>query len=614
VLASLRESMKSSGADALIVPSDDPHLSEYVASYFERRAFVSGFTGSAGTAVITLGGAYLWTDGRYFLQAEQELSSDWELMRSGTPGTLDPADWLAKNLNPGDSVMLDPFTYAASAADEMRSKLDARGVSLVFPGEGQGNPVDLVWGAARPEAPCAPLRVHPLSVAGKDVAEKLEDARRALEEAGADVLAVCALDEVAWLLNLRGGDVACNPVALSYLLVERDGPATLFVDGVKVTQEVALHLQAAQVQVAPYESAVARLARLCGPASGNPSGPQSVLYDPKRTPLGIQKAVPKSLRRHAAVSPIQEAKALKNPAEMRGMVEAHLRDGAAAAEFFEWLFRTVATGRPVSEVQVDREITARRKARGKFVDLSFPTIAGADANGAIVHYRAQEATCGQVTEGSMLLLDSGAQYEDGTTDVTRTVHLGAPSDVQRACFTRVLQGHISVDTAVFPEGTPGFVLDVLARKSLWSCGLDYGHGTGHGVGAALNVHEGPAGIAPRYGNTYPLKPGMVLSNEPGYYLPGKFGVRIENLLKVVPASVAGEGKEAKPVKGFLKFERLTHIPIQKSLIDESMLAADEVRWMDAYHADVWERISPLLQDKPEALAWLRSATRPLGES
>jgi len=656
--------MAKAGVDALVIPSDDPHLSEYVASCFERRAFVSGFTGSAGAAVVFADdldnpsedgaacGGLVWTDGRYHLQAEKELGPGWGLMKSGNPGVPEVAEYLASHVAGGGTVGVDPSCHSAASCEALRRALAAKGVALTFTtaaaavenddGHGGGedghaageaslgsNWVDEVWGSERPPLPVAPLRVHSLDVAGKTPQDKLQELRQAVKQAGADATMVASLDEVAWLLNLRGADVECNPVFLSYVLV---GPetATLFVDPAKVTQDVARHLAANGVEVLPYESASEGMREAVEVRGWR------VLGDPNRLNAEMWSLVPAPMQivvppppgaapGQKGNSPLAEAKSVKNACELAGMEAAHVRDGAAVACFFAWLFETVhsperATASLLDEVDIDETVTQFRKELSPrhFVGLSFPTIAGADGHGAIVHYRAsredpENFPVGHVGPDTMLLLDSGAQYLDGTTDVTRTIHLGDPTPLQREAFTRVLKGHIGVDSCTFPEGTPGFVLDVLARKSLWEAGMDYAHGTGHGVGAGLNVHEGPMGIAPRYANLNTLKPGMVISNEPGFYHTPPhnekgFGIRIENLLQIVAAEPKGP---VAPLKKFLKFKRLTQIPIQRALIDISLLTPSEVAWIDAYHEEVSGNVAPLLADRPSVLKWLDEWTRPL---
>ncbi|KAJ1454642.1 peptidase M24, structural domain-containing protein [Pelagophyceae sp. CCMP2097] len=588
-LASLRKELETRGLAALVVPSDDPHLSEYVAACYERRAFVSGFTGSAGTAVITQSAALLWTDGRYWLQAEQELSDEWTLQKAGEKGVATPAEWFENaGLAAGAVVGIDAAVTSAALAANIRNSAAKAGLRV---DRLETNPVDAVWGASRPAAPSEPLRVHALEYAGETAESKLERVRVALKAEGADALVVAALDDVCWLFNVRGADVACNPVGFSFALVTLD-KTTIFVDGDKVPPAVAAHLAAAGASVEPYGAALSAVADFA-------SGGGRVWLDPERVSDAFVGAVAEG-QRFSKRSPISLMKALKNAAELSGMRAAHLRDGAAAARGFAELEEKVLAGESIDEVAVDEILSRRRAEDPLFLDLSFPTIAGAGANGAIIHYGAQAGSCSPVGRG-MLLVDSGGQYADGTTDVTRTWHFGTPTPLETLAYTNVLKGNIGVDSAVFPENTPGFVLDAFARRALWASGQDYGHGTGHGVGAALSVHEGPHSISPRWGNLEPLCAGMVVSNEPGFYERGKFGIRIENLLTI-------EYADAEPPaagKRFLRFKKLTHIPIDRTCIDVARLDATEIAWLDAYHAEVLSAIGPLVSDDARATAWLQ---------
>ncbi|KAG2437467.1 hypothetical protein HXX76_006117 [Chlamydomonas incerta] len=645
-LAGLRAAMAAAdggrGVAAYLVPTEDPHMSEYPPACLKYREWISNFTGTAGTVVVTADAALLWTDGRYFLQAATELGPEWTLMKAGTPGCPDLEDWLVANLPEGAAVGCDPWVHTVNGVRNLQRKLEegGKGQSLV-PLLEDGNLVSKVWGAAQPPAPSAPLRVHDIRWAGEAVGAKLVRMREQMRAAGAGALLATALDEVAWLTNTRGGDVDHNPVALSYCLITADA-ATLYVDEAKVVPAVAAHLAAAGVAVKPYGGLLADVAAAAA-AGGR------LWLDPGRTSYAVYQAAAKAFAEaagagskkrpreeeeeegqaangngHAAAakpaaaaafkavelpSPITAAKAIKNAAELEGMREAHLRDAVAVCSFIKWLEDTVATGATVTEVEVDLKLTGFRAAQPGFVETSFSTIAGAGPNGAIIHYRAQPGSCRSVDANTLLLLDSGGQYECGTTDITRTMHTGTPSDHQRRCNTRVLQGHIALDAAVWPEGTPGAALDAFARMHLWRDGLNYRHGTGHGVGAALNVHEGPQSISSRFHISTPLAANMVCSNEPGYYEDGSFGVRIENLVIVVekdtPYRYAGQQ--------YLGFQRLTLVPIQAKLIDASLLSPEEAAWVDAYHAEVWEAVAPRMQDQPELLAWLRRSTRPLKE-
>ncbi|KAF3330158.1 Xaa-Pro aminopeptidase P [Carex littledalei] len=598
-LISLRQifSRPDVAIDAYIVPSQDAHQSEFIAECFMRRAYLTGFTGSAGTAVVTKDKAALWTDGRYFLQAEKELSTDWTLMRSGTVGVPTTTEWLNYILPPGARIGIDPFLFSFDAAEELKQEISKKNHNLILLKE--FNLVDEIWKESRPEPPNKPTRVHDIKYAGADVASKLSYLRSQLSENGCTAIVVSMLDEVAWLLNMRGSDVPHSPVFYGYLVVGLD-QATLFIDTRKVTKEVLTHLTSVGVQLKPYQSILAEVESLalkgaklwldtssvnaaivsvfrsaCERYStelNNNSSNQSIHY-------GGPDAVYK-------VSPVALAKAVKNNAEIEGMKNAHLRDAAALAEFWCWLEKETENNVALTEVDVADKLLEFRQKQDFFIETSFDTISGYGANGAIIHYSPTPEDCSLVESKNLFLLDSGGQYVDGTTDITRT-------------------GHIAIDEAVFPERTPGFVLDVLARSSLWKVGLDYRHGTGHGVGAALNVHEGPQSISFRFGNLTALQKGMVVSNEPGYYEDNSFGIRIENLLLVKEANVpnAYGGIE------YLGFEKLTFVPIQTKLVELSLLSPGEIKWLNDYHAQVWEKVSPLLHG--EALDWLWKNTRPI---
>ncbi|BAF21063.1 aminopeptidase P2 isoform X2 [Oryza sativa Japonica Group] len=616
--------------DAYIVPSQDAHQSEFIAECFMRRAYLTGFTGSAGTAVVTKDKAALWTDGRYFLQAEKELSHDWTLMRSGNQGVPTTSEWLNEVLPSGCRVGIDPFLFSFDAAEELKDAISEKNHELVLIKD--LNLVDEIWGESRPEPPKEQTRVHGIKYAGVDVPSKLSFVRSQLAENGCNAVVISLLDEVAWLLNMRGSDVPNSPVFYSYLIVE-DTAATLFVDNNKVSEDVLEHLEKAGVKLKPYEAILSDVERLAENGAklwldsssinaaivnvfrssceryvkkrgkaGRQIGKESSQGDPATGSSGVQNGTVNALYK---VSPATLAKAVKNEAEVEGMKSSHLRDAAALAEFWCWLEGQVRESVPLTEVQVAEKLLEFRQKQDGFIDTSFDTISGYGANGAIIHYRPTPESCSSVGSDNLFLLDSGAQYIDGTTDITRTVHFGEPTPRQKECFTRVLQGHIALDQAVFPERTPGFVLDVLARSSLWKIGLDYRHGTGHGVGAALNVHEGPQSISYRYGNLTALQKGMIVSNEPGYYEDNSFGIRIENLLLVkevnLPNSFGGVS--------YLGFEKLTFVPIQSKLVDLSLLSPSEINWINEYHDEVWEKVSPLLSG--HSLDWLRKNTRPL---
>lgn len=633
-LAAVRRHMAAvdggKGVHAFIVPTEDPHMSEYSPDCYMRREYVSRFTGTAGTVVVTTDKALLWTDGRYYLQASQQLGPEWTLMKAGSPGCPDIEDWLADQLPEGARIGIDPFLHTVDAVRKLQRKIEPAGKQLV-PLLHDPNPVDSAWGSERPAAPKDPLRLHPEQWAGESVQEKMARMRKQMLESKADALLVTALDEVAWLLNLRGSDVQCNPVFLSYCLVPLEGTARLYVDPSKVPKEVEDRLKASSVEVVPYERLASDVAALAADGLSlwvDTSKVSYAVYQAAKEAADANKANPKKRARTASdsssssgapgasrkllvelPSPVNAAKAVKNDAEMSGMREAHLRDGVALSHFFAFLEDHIAAGGKLTEVQVDEELTARRAAQPGFIGPSFSTIAGAGPNGAVIHYRAHPDTCRTVDGDTLLLLDSGGQYDCGTTDITRTLHLGTPSERHKMAYTRVLQGHIALDRATFPEGTPGCALDVLARLPLWSEGLNYRHGTGHGVGAALNVHEGPQSISSRFHITYGLQARMICSNEPGYYEDGAFGVRIENLVSIKEVETANRFGGIP----YLGFDCLTLVPIQTKMVDAALMTSAEVAWLDSYHAQVWREISPRLEGSPRALEWLRANTRPLAE-
>lgn len=523
------------------------------------------------------------------------------------------------------------FLFSFDAAEELKDSIANKNHELVLV---QGmNLVDEIWGDARPNPPKEPTRVHDIKYAGIDVPSKLSFIRSQLAENGCDAVVISMLDEVAWLLNMRGSDVPHSPVFYSYLIVEVS-TATLFVDNSKVSKDVLEHLEQAGVKLKPYEAIISEVERLAekgaklwldsssvnaaiitafksscdrrmkkkGKAGKKVGEKEASSDDPITGDLGVQNGVISAVYN---VSPVALAKSVKNDAEIEGMKNSHLRDASALAEFWCWLEEEICKSVPLTEVQIAEKLLEFRQKQDGFIETSFDTISGYGANGAIIHYRPTPESCSSVGSDNLFLLDSGAQYIDGTTDITRTVHFGEPSPRQKECFTRVLQGHIALDQAVFPERTPGFVLDVLARSSLWKIGLDYRHGTGHGVGAALNVHEGPQSISYRYGNLTSLQKGMIVSNEPGYYEDNSFGIRIENLLLVKELNLANSFGGIS----YLGFEKLTFVPIQSKLIESSLLSPSEINWVNDYHEEVWEKVSPLLSG--HSRDWLWKNTRPL---
>lgn len=595
----LRAELARRNVDAMIIPTADAHSSEYPPARFERRAFISNFTGSAGTAVVTSRCALLWTDGRYFLQAENELSSEWTLMRQGERGVPSISKWLA-SLGKGSRVGVDPFLHTVTNGIELSQALADAGIELVR--FSNANPVDVVWGSAQPSLPDTPVRKHPVRLAGSSVATKLRIVREKMRERGATHSLASMLDEVCWLFNIRGGDVPHCPIVTSYALVGSRS-AVLYIDTSKVPEPVSDALAEAGVNISPYEDICDDLKAI---SCGNKEA--AIWMNPDSTSIALHNAAGTSALLDN--TPFAILKACKNSNEIAAIKNAHLKDGAAKIQFLRWLEEYASDGSTISEYKAGVKLEEFRSKQKGFVMTSFSSIAGYGPNGAIIHYRAIQGDCAQISNKEVFLLDSGGQYIDGTTDVTRTMHFGTPTAHQKRCFTKVLQGHIALDKAIFPEGTTGLQIDALARSALWALGLDYRHGTGHGVGASLNVHEGPQSIANRTtSHDAPILEGMVLSNEPGYYEDGKFGIRIENLCYVVekktPFKFGG--------KKYLGFEKLTFIPMEKNMMALDLMTSEEIKWVDNYHAEVWENISPRLYDEKD-LKWLREKTAPIKTS
>ncbi|KAI0044325.1 Creatinase/aminopeptidase [Auriscalpium vulgare] len=587
-LAGLRKLMADKPIDAYIVPSEDQHSSEYLAQCDERRAFISGFNGSAGTAVVTKDKAYLFTDGRYFLQAEQQLDRNWTLMRQGLQDVPTWQEFITKKVPIGDKVGIDPDLISASDAKSFKD------VQFSY----TDNLVDKVWGSDRPSRPKS--TVFPLDVkySGESHAEKLSKVRQELQKKDASAMVVTMLDEVAWLFNLRGSDIDYNPVFFAYAVVTPDS-ATLFIDSAQVDDTVKAHL-GPQVVVQPYVAFREHLRSLGASLTSS----QKVLIGDKAS-VAVAEAIGQD-KVLLSRSPVADLKAIKNATEIAGFRASHIRDGAALARYFAWLEEQLNAGAEITESGGADVLEKYRSELDLFKGLSFTTISSTGPNGAIIHYSPDPNDCAVIKKEQIYLCDSGGQFLDGTTDVTRTWHFGEPTEEEKRAFTRVLQGHIAIDTAIFPNGTSG--ADTWARKFLWQDGLDYRHGTGHGVGHFLNVHEGPHGIGTRIAyNSTALKPGMTVSNEPGYYADGRFGIRIENVVIVRDAQTPNNFGN----KGFLGFEHVTMSPMHKKLIDTSLLSVQEREWLDAYHAEVWQKVSPLLQTDSRALAWLERECAPL---
>ncbi|WP_309602618.1 aminopeptidase P family protein [Sphingomonas sp.] len=586
-LAALRDQLKRDRLDGFVVPLTDEHMSEYVGSYAQRLEWLTGFKGSAGSAVVLPEQAAIFTDGRYTLQVRSQVSeSEWSYQ--SVPETS-AAEWLREHAPQGARIGYDPWLHTTDWVKQAKEQLAAKGAELVAVGT---NPIDRVW-ADRPAPSKARLMVQRDELAGQSSADKRQQMADWLSENGADAAVLAALDSIAWTFNLRGADVSHTPVALAYAIVNRDGTAELFVDPDKVGDEVKAHLGNG-VRLHERTAFEGYLQGLEG---------KRVAVDPERSVAAIGQALDEAGAviwrvRDPAVLP----KAIKNQAEISGHRAAQARDGAAIVRFLKWVEAEAPSGK-LDELIASDKLQAIRAAGGMLKDLSFDTISGSGPNGAIVHYKASAETNRAITMNSLYLVDSGGQYEDGTTDITRTLAIGEPTDEMRDRFTRVLQGHIGIATALFPKGTRGSQLDSFARRALWDAGVDYAHGTGHGVGAFLSVHEGPQRISPagssQSGGDEPLQAGMILSNEPGYYKTGEYGIRIENLVLVIVKQVAGAEK------AMLGFETLTFAPIERRLIVKEMLSAKEIAWVDSYHRDVLAKIRPQLDS--DELSWLEAA-------
>ena len=583
-IEALRDVMRREGIDAFIFPSTDPHNGEYVPAHWEGRKWISGFNGSAGTAVVTMTDAALWTDSRYFIAAEEQLrGTGFRLMKERVEGTPSITRWLGMKLATVQSptVGVDGTVNSASSVASLITELRAEGGITV---RTNFDPLALIW-TDRPPVPQDKVSIHPLEYAGEPCHDKMARIRQQLKSMHAYGVLVSALDDIAWTLNLRGTDVHCNPVFVSYLLIDTKS-VTLFVDRAKLTPEVEAYLEAEGVAVAGYADVRRGLERY---------GEYNILMDDNETCYTLFN-IPQC-QKVVAPSPIPAMKAVKNPTEIEGFRRAMLRDGVALVKFMRWLRPAVEAGGQ-TEMSVDAKLTALRAAQELYRGLSFDTIAAYREHGAIVHYEATPETDAELRPEGLILIDSGAQYLDGTTDITRTVALGPVTDEERLVYTLVLKGHIQLELCKFPRGASGTQLDALARKDMWAYGYNYLHGTGHGVGSYLNVHEGPHQIRMEY-KPAPLVEGMTVTDEPGIYLPGRFGVRTENTLLVVPYRETGFGR-------FLQFEPLTLCPIDTAPVITDMLTGDEKAWLNAYHRTVFDRIAPLLDDEADR-QWLANA-------
>ncbi|KAM7262725.1 hypothetical protein ACFE04_000408 [Oxalis oulophora] len=609
LLSGLRSLMSSHSPplDALVVPSEDYHQSEYVSARDKRREFVSGFTGSAGLAVVTMNDARLWTDGRYFLQATQQLTDQWKLMRMGIDSTVDA--WMAENLPKEANIGVDPWCVSVDTAQRWQSAFAPKLQKLV---QTSSNLIDQVW-KNQPPAETNPAVIHPLEFSGRSVGDKLKDLRQNLISKNAHGIVITALDEVAWLYNIRGSDVSYSPVVHAFAIVK----SYLEQNGINVREYGAVSSDVALLASCQLDSSST------GATSTEKSNNDRIWIDPNSCCYAIySKLNPDKV--HAQQSPLALPKALKNPVELEGLKNAHIRDGAAVVQYLVWLDNQMreiygASGyfldgegvkkekhpeRKLTEVTVSDKLEAFRASKEHFRGLSFPTISSVGSNAAIIHYSPQAETCAELDADKIYLFDSGAQYLDGTTDITRTVHFGKPSAHEKTCYTAVLKGHIALGEARFPNGTNGHALDILSRIPLWKYGLDYRHGTGHGIGSYLNVHEGPHLISFRPRNV-PLQATMTVTDEPGYYEDGNFGIRLENVLIINEANTNFNFGD----KGYLSFEHITWAPYQKKLIDLTLLAPEEINWLNSYHSKCKNILAPYMNESE--MTWLKKATEPV---
>ena len=588
-LEALREVMRRENLDAFIFPSTDPHNSEYVPDRWKGREWISGFNGSAGTAVVTMHSAALWTDSRYFIAAADQLSgTEFQLMKLKIEGTPTISEWLGSELREVSSaqVGVDGMCNSAANVEVLVSDLRREGGITV---RTNLDPLDIVW-TDRPQIPASKVEIQPVELAGETVASKLTRIRKALRDLHADGMLMSALDDVAWTLNLRGTDVHCTPVFVSYLLISTTS-ATLYINKEKLTPEVEAHLESQGVKMAGYDDVRKGIKEYAE---------YNILLDPNETNYTLSRLVDvQEVIRHK--SPIPAMKAIKNEVEIRGYRSAMLKDGIALVKFLRWLKPAVEAGGQ-TEISIDKKLTSLRAEQPLFRDISFDTIAGYGAHGAIVHYEATPETDIPLEPHGLLLLDSGAQYQDGTTDITRTIALGPVSDYEKHIYTLVLKGHIQLEICKFPSGASGTQMDILAREAMWREGLNYLHGTGHGVGSYLSVHEGPHQFRLEW-MPAPFLENMTVTDEPGIYLAGQFGVRIENTLLISHYKDTEFGK-------FLQFESLTLCPIDTTPVVKEELLPEEVAWLNEYHQHVYDMLAPHLDDEGDK-EWLRKATMPI---
>ncbi|XDG01209.1 hypothetical protein ABKA04_000824 [Annulohypoxylon sp. FPYF3050] len=606
-LSKLRELMKKHEVDVYIVPSEDSHASEYIAPADARRAFISGFTGSAGCAVVTHEKAALATDGRYFNQASHQLDTNWTLLKQGLVDVPTWQEWSADQASGGKVVAVDPTLLTSGAAKKLSEKIKKSGGKELAGIE--ENLVDVVWGEDKPPQPEEPIIVLDEKFAGKDAKTKLSELRAELKKKKSLGFVVSMLDEIAWLFNLRGNDIPYNPVFFSYAIVTADD-ATLYVNSSKLSDECKSYLAENGVSIKPYNdifsdaSALRESAEIQKKEEGSEN--KKFLISNKAS-WALKRALGGDGMVEEIRSPIGDSKAVKNEAELEGMRQCHIRDGAALIEFFAWLENELIVKKAtLDEVEAADKLESLRAKQKDFVGLSFPSISSTGPNAAVIHYKPERGSCSVIDPNAVYLCDSGAQYLDGTTDTTRTLHFSEPTAAEIEAYTLVLKGNMALDMAVFPKGTTGFALDSLARQYLWQSGLDYRHGTGHGVGSYLNVHEGPIGIGTRVQySEVSLSPGNVISDEPGYYEDGSFGIRIENIVMVKEVKTKYKFGD----KPYLGFEHVTMVPYCRKLIDETLLTDAEKTWLTDYNKEIWEKTKGYFENDKVTLAWLKRETQ-----
>lgn len=593
--------MKAEGIQAYIIPSVDQHMSEYVAGHFERRPYISGFTGSAGDAVVTMNKAGMWTDGRYFNQAGMQMDDNWTLMKDGMPGTPSQEEWLAKELKANDKVGVDANLFSIDKFETMKKELEKSTITLTAVSK---NLVDEIWTEGRPPLSNATIFVLEMEYTGKSWEDKITDLQNELTSNNATAFIVYKLDEVAWLLNLRGKDVPSNPFFFAFVIVTKD-KVKVYVEDSKLTKDVREHL--GNVDLRPYNTSV-----LIADIKAEATKANAKIWLSKyASPYSAMNAIGQEDKVLLKDSPIALPKSIKNSVEIKGMKNAYLKDSVAIVEFFYWLKNEVAKGNDITELSSVAKLEEFKSAQEGYKGYSFDTIAGFGPNGAIIHYRPEESTNLKITDKNTFLVDTGSQFLDGTTDTTRTVHFGTPTAHQKDAYTRVLKGQIDLALTIFPETTQGRFLDVVARKELWRNGLDYRHGTGHGIGMFLSVHEGPQKISVGCPKPWekPIVPGMFQSDEPGYYEDGKFGIRLETVIMAVDAETKNTFNDVK----YVKFEPVSFVPYWKKLIDLSIMTPEEINWLNNYHKQCREKVGKMLKDqgKEDVYKWLLQETEPI---